>query len=53
VACIFDIRGNKVLAIDLNGVNKQVISLENQPKGMYFIRIISNEKSTTSKILKQ
>jgi hypothetical protein len=53
VACIFDLRGNKVLDINLNGMNRQVISLENQPRGMYFIRLFSNEKSETAKILKQ
>jgi photosystem II stability/assembly factor-like uncharacterized protein len=52
-AFICDIRGNKVLGISLSGMRKQVISLENQPKGMYFIRLFSNEKSETAKILKQ
>jgi hypothetical protein len=52
-AQICDLRGKKVLDINLNGQRKQVISLENQPKGMYFIRLFSNEKSETAKILKQ
>jgi hypothetical protein len=52
-AFICDIRGKKILDINLNGQRKQVISLENQPKGMYFIRLFSNEKSETAKILKQ
>jgi hypothetical protein len=39
--------------INLAGQRKQVISLENQPKGMYFIRLFSDEKSETAKILKQ
>jgi hypothetical protein len=51
-AYICDLRGNKVLDINLNGQRKQVISLENQPKGMYFIRILSEKHSETSKILK-
>jgi hypothetical protein len=53
VARIFDIRGNKVLDIDLNGISKQVISLENQPKGMYFIRVINVQGSETGKVIKQ
>jgi hypothetical protein len=52
-AFICDIRGKKILDINLNGQRKQVLSLENQPKGMYFIRLFSNEKSETAKILKQ
>jgi hypothetical protein len=52
-AYICDLRGSKVLDINLNGQRKQVISLENQPKGMYFIRILSEKHSETSKILKQ
>jgi hypothetical protein len=52
-AQICDLRGKKILEINLNGLSKQVISLENQPKGMYFIRLFSDEKSETAKILKQ
>jgi hypothetical protein len=52
-AYICDLRGTKVLDINLNGKNKRVISLENQPKGMYFIRLVSTESSETTKILKQ
>jgi hypothetical protein len=53
VAQICDIRGNKVLDIDLNGLNKQVISLEEQPRGMYFIRVINGQGSETGKVIKQ
>jgi hypothetical protein len=53
VAQICDIRGNKVLDIDLNGVNRQVISLEDQPRGMYFIRVINGQGSETGKVIKQ
>jgi hypothetical protein len=53
VAQIFDLHGNKVLDIDLNGLNRQVISLENQPKGMYFIRVINGQGSETGKVIKQ
>jgi hypothetical protein len=52
-AQICDLRGKKILDINLNGLSKQVISLENQPKGMYFIRLFSDEKFVTTKILKQ
>ncbi len=51
-AFICDIRGNKILDIRLSGTNKQVISLENQPKGMYFIRILTEKHTESSKILK-
>jgi hypothetical protein len=53
VAQICDIRGNKVLDIDLNGLNRQVISLEDQPRGMYFIRVINGQGSETGKVIKQ
>lgn len=51
-AFICDIRGNKIHDIRRSGTNKQVISLENQPKGMYFIRVFSSKHSETAKILK-
>jgi hypothetical protein len=51
VAQICDIRGNKVLDLNLNGLNRQVISLENQPRGMYFIRVIKGQNSETGKII--
>jgi hypothetical protein len=52
-AYICDIRGNKVLNINLNGLKKQMVSLENQPKGMYFIRVINGQGSETGKVIKQ
>jgi hypothetical protein len=39
--------------INLNGQHKQVISLENQIKGMYFIRILSEKKTESATILKK
>jgi hypothetical protein len=39
--------------INLNGMHKQVISLENQPRGMYFIRVLGEKQTETAKILKQ
>ncbi len=51
-AFICDIHGTKILDIPLSGQNKQVISLENQPKGMYFIRILNEKHTTSTKILK-
>jgi hypothetical protein len=53
VAQICDIRGNKVVDIDLSGTNRQVISLEDQPRGMYFIRVINGQGSETGKVIKQ
>lgn len=52
-ARIYDIRGNNVLDIRLGGQNKEVISLENQPEGLYFIRLVSGEASETGKIIKE
>ncbi len=52
-ASICDIRGNKVLDLRLSGSNKQVISIEDQPKGMYFIRVIRGQRPETGKIVKQ
>jgi hypothetical protein len=52
-AQICDIRRSKVLGINLNSQRKQVISLENQPKGMYFIRVVTEKQSESAKILKQ
>ena len=52
-AFICDIRGNKVFDLQLNGSGKQVISLENQPKGMYFIRVFTEKQSGSAKILKR
>jgi hypothetical protein len=52
-AQICDIRGKKVLDLNLNGLNRQVISLESQPRGMYFIRVIKGQNSETGKIIKQ
>jgi hypothetical protein len=42
-----------VLDIELNGLNRQVISLEDQPRGMYFIRVINGQSSETGKVIKQ
>ena len=50
---ITDIRGKKVQDIHFNGQNKQVISLESQPKGMYFIRVMQDQNSASGKIIKQ
>ncbi len=52
-AFICDIRGNKILDIRSGGQNKQTISLENQPNGMYFIRVFTEKQSESAKILKQ
>jgi hypothetical protein len=52
-AYICDIHGNKILDLQLGGSNRQVISLENQPKGMYFIRVIRGQSPESGKIIKQ
>jgi hypothetical protein len=34
-------------------MRKQMISIENQPKGMFFIRVINGQGSETGKVIKQ
>jgi hypothetical protein len=50
---IYGIRGDKVLKTNFTGLNKQTISLEGQPTGIYFLRIISDGQSGIRKIIKQ
>jgi hypothetical protein len=49
---IYGIRGNRVIKTNLSGASKQVISLEDQPSGLYFIRLMSEGTSATGKIIK-
>jgi hypothetical protein len=50
---IYGIRGEQVLKTNFTGLNKQSISLEGQPAGIYFIRLFSEGKSEAHKIIKQ
>lgn len=49
---IYGIRGNRVMTTILSGSVKQVISLEGQPTGLYFIRLMADGTSATGKIIK-
>lgn len=50
---IYGMRGDKVLTEVMNGVRKHEFSLANRSTGLYFIRVISGNKSETVKIIKQ
>jgi hypothetical protein len=50
---VYGIRGNRVMTTSLSGSVKQVISLEGQPSGLYFIRLVSDGTSETGKLVKQ
>jgi hypothetical protein len=49
---IYGIRGNRVMKTNLSGAARQVISMEGQPTGLYFIRLMSDGTSATGKIIK-
>jgi hypothetical protein len=50
---VYGMHGGIVLSADLSGERKSILSLEGNPTGIYFIRIISADKSETVKIVKQ
>lgn len=50
---VYGMWGEKVLSAILNGERKQEFSLSARPTGVYCVRIISGDKSETSKIIKQ
>jgi len=50
---IFGMRGEMVLTATLNGERKHEFSLSDKPTGVYFIRIVSGDKTETLKIIKQ
>ena len=45
--------GEKILSKILNGEGKHEFSLSDRPSGVYFIRVITDDKSETIKIIKQ
>ena len=49
---IYGIRGEKVLNTELTGQGKHDLSLEGQPAGIYFVRLISGGKTETTRIIK-
>ena len=50
---VYGILGEKVLTATINGERKHEFSLSARPSGVYFIRVISGDKSETAKIIKQ
>ncbi|MCX6266585.1 MAG: T9SS type A sorting domain-containing protein, partial [Bacteroidetes bacterium] len=50
---VYGMQGEKVLNASLSGENQQTFSLDRNPAGCYFIRVISNDKAETIKIIKQ
>ncbi len=50
---IFEMRGEKVFSAGIAGERKHEFSLSERPTGIYFIRVITGDKSETAKIIKQ
>jgi len=50
---VYGMCGEKVSTEEQNGDLKHEFSLSNRPAGVYFIRVISGNKSETAKIIKQ
>jgi len=50
---IYGTWGEKVLSTTLNGERKQELSLSDKPTGVYFIRVVTGEKTETLKIIRQ
>jgi hypothetical protein len=49
---IYGIRGERELSTTLSGSRKYELSLENKPVGLYFIRVVSEERAETGKVVK-
>ena len=50
---IYGLWGEKVLTAALIGERKHEFSLSDRPVGIYFIRVVSGDKTETVKIIKQ
>lgn len=50
---IYGMRGEKVASASLTGELRHEFSLSDSPVGLYFIRVISGDKSESLKIIKQ
>ena len=50
---IYSTLGEMILRTTLTGNLKEVISLENYRPGIYFIKVVSGDKSATQKIIRQ
>jgi hypothetical protein len=50
---IFGIRGDIIATEIISGERKHEFSLSNRPPGIYYLRVISGNRATTAKIIKQ
>ena len=50
---VYGIWGEKVLTTTLNGERKHEFSLSDKPSGVYFIHVVTGDKTETLKIIKQ
>ncbi|MCX6278375.1 MAG: T9SS type A sorting domain-containing protein, partial [Bacteroidetes bacterium] len=50
---VYGIMGEKILTATLTSEHKHAFSLSDRPSGVYFIRVITGDKSETLKIIKQ
>jgi hypothetical protein len=50
---VFGIRGEKIETAVISSERKHEFSLSNRPPGIYYIRVISGNKATTAKIIKE
>lgn len=50
---IYGMRGDKILSALLTGQHRHEFSLSGRPAGVYFIRVVSGDKSETVKVIKQ
>ncbi len=49
---VYDIYGKEVLKQEV-GIQKYVIDLSNQPKGIYIVKVITDKQTITRKVIKQ
>ena len=50
---IYDINGEKLLSNEITGAQKNEFSLSGKPAGIYLLRVVSERKSGTTRIIKQ
>jgi hypothetical protein len=50
---VYGMQGNKIISTSMNHERKQTLSLEGNQPGCYFIRVLSDQKSSAAKIIKQ
>ena len=50
---IYDMKGDKLSAIELNGERKHQFTLSGKAEGIYLLKIIKGKKCETARIIKQ